>query len=84
MNLRALLLFVAAFAGPASAAEPVRMTAEELKPLVDSGQALLLDVRSTPAFHTEHAEGARHIPLDEVGKRLGELPKDKLIAAYCT
>ncbi|MCM2254922.1 MAG: rhodanese-like domain-containing protein [Vicinamibacteria bacterium] len=84
MNFRALLLIGVALAAPAFAAEPARMTAEELKPLVDSGQAVLLDVRSAPAFQSEHAEGARHIPLDEVGKRLGELPKDKLIAAYCT
>lgn len=84
MNFRALLLIGAALGVPAFAAEPERMTAEALRPLVDSGQAVLLDVRSAPAFQSEHAAGARHIPLDDVGKRLGELPKDKLIAAYCT
>ncbi len=84
MNLRTLLTIAAMFAAPAFAAEPPRMTAEELKPKVDAGDAVLLDVRSAAAFATEHAKGAIHVPLDALEARLGELPKNRLIAAYCT
>jgi rhodanese-related sulfurtransferase len=84
MNLRTLLTLGALLAAPAFAAEPPRMTADELKPKVDAGDAVLLDVRSAGAFATEHAKGALHVPLDALEARLGELPKDKLIAAYCS
>jgi rhodanese-related sulfurtransferase len=61
-----------------------RITAEELKPLVTKGEAILLDVRGKSAWDAGHIEGAVHIPMAELRQRLGELPKDKVIAAYCT
>jgi hydroxyacylglutathione hydrolase len=71
-----------------AAAQPAndvwRITAEELKPLVTKGEAILLDVRGKTAWDAGHIEGAMHIPMAELRGRLGELPKDKLIAAYCT
>ncbi len=43
----------------------------------------LLDVR-TPAEHSTQAiEGSHLIPLQELGYRLHELPKDKEIVVYC-
>ena len=68
----------------AQAPEVWRITAEELKPLVAKGDAILLDVRGKTAWDAGHIEGAMHIPMAELKQRLGELPKDKLIAAYCT
>jgi 3-mercaptopyruvate sulfurtransferase SseA len=69
---------------PATAAEAPRMEAAEVRRLVERGEAVLVDVRSREAWDSGHAEGALHIPLTELGARLKELPKDKLIAAYCT
>jgi 3-mercaptopyruvate sulfurtransferase SseA len=69
---------------PSTPAEVPRMEAAEVKRLVDSRQAVLVDVRSREAWDSGHAEGALHIPLAELSARLKELPKDKLIAAYCT
>jgi rhodanese-related sulfurtransferase len=80
------LAFLAA-GGRAAAQAPddvPRITAEELKPLVAKGDAVLLDVRGLEAWNSGHIEGAVHIPMAELSKRLGELPKDKLIAPYCT
>lgn len=61
-----------------------RMEAAEAKRLVDKGEALLVDVRSKEAWDASHADGSVSVPLDQVATRLKELPKDKLIAAYCT
>ncbi|HPO70994.1 MAG TPA: FAD-dependent oxidoreductase [Anaerohalosphaeraceae bacterium] len=45
--------------------------------------ALLLDVRTLPEVQAGTIPGAAHIPLDQLRSRLGELPKDKEIWAFC-
>jgi predicted sulfurtransferase len=74
----------APLAKPNSPAEVPRIEGAELKKLVDEGKAVLLDVRGQQAWDDGHAQGAIHIPLDQVSNRAKELPKDKLIGAYCT
>jgi NADPH-dependent 2,4-dienoyl-CoA reductase/sulfur reductase-like enzyme/peroxiredoxin family protein/rhodanese-related sulfurtransferase/TusA-related sulfurtransferase len=44
---------------------------------------MLLDVRTLPEVQKGTIPGAKHIPLDELRKRLGELPRDKEILAFC-
>jgi predicted sulfurtransferase len=80
-------LLAAASNGWAQTAPPgdaPRITAGDLKPLIAKGEAILVDVRNEAAWELSHIDGARHIPLAELSARLGELPKDKLIACYCT
>jgi rhodanese-related sulfurtransferase len=43
----------------------------------------LLDVRTPKEFADGHIPGALNIPVDELRARLGELPRDRQIAAYC-
>ena len=43
----------------------------------------LLDVREDDEWQAGHIEGAQHIPLGELGERIGELPKDRPIVAVC-
>lgn len=84
---RVLIMLAAASAFPAGAAfagEPPRITAAELRKLVDKGDAVIIDVRSKAAYDAEHIEGAISLPLGDLEARAGELPKEKLIAAYCT
>jgi predicted sulfurtransferase len=69
---------------PATADQAPRIEGPEAKRLVDKGEAVLLDVRSKAGWDSGHAEGAIHIPEAQLATRLKELPKDKLIAAYCT
>jgi rhodanese-related sulfurtransferase len=69
---------------PAISADVDRIEAQEAKRLVDKGEAVLVDVRSKAAWDLGHAQGALHIPLQEVGARLSELPRNKVIIAYCT
>lgn len=64
--------------------EAPRISGEEAVKLAASGEAVLIDVRDKVAWDATHAEGALSMPTAEIGRRLAELPKDKLIAAYCT
>jgi predicted sulfurtransferase len=78
----ALLPAVAGSAAPADDAP--RLAAEEVKRLAEKPDVVILDVRGKDAYDMEHAEGAVSIPLQELEARRSELPKNKLIAAYCT
>ena len=69
---------------PGGSAEAKRLTAAEAKAALEGGRAVLIDVRVKQAFDAEHAKGALSLPLAELNTRAGELPKDKLIIAYCT
>lgn len=46
-------------------------------------QDLLLDVRTPQEFESGHIPGAVNIPVDDLRSRLGELPRDRRMAAYC-
>lgn len=43
----------------------------------------LLDVRSTGEYRQVRLEGARLIPIDQLSRRIAELPKDRPILVYC-
>ncbi len=47
------------------------------------GEVVVLDVRPAEEYLTAHLPFARSIPLEELRQRLGELPKDRSIVAYC-
>jgi rhodanese-related sulfurtransferase/DNA-binding HxlR family transcriptional regulator len=59
------------------------VTEEEAHRLVDSDEAMLLDVRPGIEYEHGHIPDAVSIPLDELPERLGELPRDRLIITYC-
>jgi rhodanese-related sulfurtransferase len=56
---------------------------DELKRLLKSGDAVLIDVRPGTEFQHGHIDGAISVPIDELEERLGDLPKGKRIIAYC-
>jgi len=43
----------------------------------------LVDVRTTQEYADGHIPGAVNVPVDDLRSRLGELPRDREIAAYC-
>jgi rhodanese-related sulfurtransferase/DNA-binding HxlR family transcriptional regulator len=47
------------------------------------GDVVLVDVRPEPEYAAAHIEGARSIPLEELERRLAELPRDTEVVAYC-
>jgi rhodanese-related sulfurtransferase len=46
-------------------------------------QAFMLDVRTPQEFASGNIPAAVNIPVDDLRSRLGELPRDRKIAAYC-
>ncbi len=44
---------------------------------------LLIDVRQPEEFRSGHIPGARLIPLGELGRRMGELSKNKQVVCVC-
>jgi rhodanese-related sulfurtransferase len=56
---------------------------QELLRRVRSGEVTVLDVRPAEEYRAGHLPGARSIPLSELKTRLGELPKNREIVAYC-
>ncbi len=44
---------------------------------------VLLDVRPEPEFAVGHLPGALSVPLPLLESRLGDLPRDRTIVAYC-
>lgn len=48
-----------------------------------AGEVLVLDVRPAEEFASSHLPHARSLPVDELKKRLKELPKDVPVVAYC-
>ncbi len=59
-----------------------RVSPSEAWKLVEEG-AFLLDVRSPAEFQSGFAPGAKLIPVGELAARIDELPRDKVIVAYC-
>lgn len=61
--------------------EPV--LAAELLERAKKGLVTVLDVRPPEEFAAGHVPGAVNIPMQELQKRLAELPKRKEVIAYC-
>jgi rhodanese-related sulfurtransferase/predicted transcriptional regulator len=56
---------------------------EELLERLSRGDVVLVDVRPEAEYEAGHIEGARSIPVDELERRLAELPADAEVVAYC-
>ena len=61
-----------------------RITADELHKLWEKNDVLIIDTRPEPAYKAEHITGSISMPSGTVLAHLSELPRNKLIAAYCT
>lgn len=61
--------------------EPV--SRKDLAQRLKAKAVVVLDVRPEDEFALGHVPGALNIPMDELRRRLAELPKDQEIVAYC-
>ena len=70
-----------------AAGEPavIDITVEEAHQMLEEKpeETILLDVRTKKEYDSEHIPGAKLIPLPELGNRIGELDKSKIIIVYC-
>lgn len=64
-----------------SSMEPVNR--KQLLAQAKKGEVILLDVRPSDEYAQAHLPFAVSVPISELKKELRNLPKDKLIVAYC-
>lgn len=51
--------------------------------LLEQGDAVAVDVREHGEWQAGRMPGSLHVPLNELGLRAGELPRDRTIVAVC-
>jgi rhodanese-related sulfurtransferase/DNA-binding transcriptional ArsR family regulator len=56
---------------------------DELRSRLRAGSVVLVDVRPASEYAAGHIAGAISVPHDELEQRLGELPRDQEVVAYC-
>lgn len=64
--------------------EVVRISVADAREQVESGTAVIVDVRPVSDYETSHAANAISMPLSELPDRYVELPQDVAILTYCT
>ncbi len=60
-----------------------RVLLDDLRARLEKGTAVLLDVRPSAEYAAGHLPSAISIPLEELERRLNELPRRRTIVAYC-
>jgi hypothetical protein len=72
-------------ATPVAEATPPRMPMDQFKALYDNPakRPLIIDVRAKESYDAGHISGAISFPEADVDTRINEIPKDKLVIAYC-
>lgn len=56
---------------------------KELLSRIKEGLVTVLDVRPSEEYQSGHLPGAINLPIKDLKKRLGELPKGREVIAYC-
>jgi len=62
---------------------PQPMSAAELARRLKQGDVVTLDVRPEDEFASAHLPGALSIPLEQLPRRMGEIPRNREVVAYC-
>ena len=55
----------------------------ELVKRLRDGEVVVIDVRPAAEYAAGHIRGAVSVPINELGKRLKELPRNRRVVAYC-
>ena len=61
-----------------------RITAEELHKLWEKNEVTIIDTRAESAYKDEHIKGSISVPVGTLPAKFDQLPKGKMIVAYCT
>jgi hypothetical protein len=71
---------------PQTDADVPRITVEDARAALASGEAIIVDVRSPSAFEESHVAGAVSVPLGMIERELASVPlnKEQWIITYCT
>ena len=60
-----------------------KVTIDEVRNRLRAGKAVLLDARPEVEYQAGHLPQAISIPLDELERRLDELPRNRTLVVYC-
>ncbi len=64
--------------------EGISISPKEVHNMLKANEPIVVvDVRWPDEVRAAHIKGSLHIPLNQLEKKLGELPKDKEIVIYC-
>ena len=82
------ILFIAPLAGfllPSMATAAMQnISATDMQKLIKQNPAIyLLDVRTLGEYVQKRIQGAHLLPIDQVQKRINEIPKNRPIIVYC-
>ncbi|WP_336491260.1 ArsR/SmtB family transcription factor [Methylobacterium nigriterrae] len=80
-NVAEIELVMAAYFRARDTMEPI--SRRELTERLRDGLVTVLDVRPEPEFRLGHLPSALNIPWPDLEQRLGELPQDREVVAYC-
>jgi hypothetical protein len=71
---------------PAAGAETLvpRISSADLQKIMQSGEAVVIDVRHVDNYTSAHIPGSLHIPLSFIDQEAPYLPRGKKIVTYCT
>ncbi|HEY8467345.1 MAG TPA: rhodanese-like domain-containing protein [Solirubrobacterales bacterium] len=58
--------------------EPARINA-----LLQSGEAVVIDIRRDYEYEAGHVPGSRHIEINDVSANADSIPRDRTIVFYC-
>jgi hypothetical protein len=58
--------------------------ADEILSLYNKDSVVILDVRGNAPRSKSYITGSMHIPMPQLIERIDEIPKNKIIAVYCT
>ena len=88
-NSNETLLTQSPSANPQAAATPPpdnarRITAEDLHKLWEKNEVVIIDTRAEAAYKQEHIKGSLSVPAGTLNQKFDQLPRGKMIAAYCT
>jgi rhodanese-related sulfurtransferase len=74
--------FLALLTADEAQAQPT-IDVTETQRRLDSGAALLIDVREPEEWRDGHVPGAVHLPLGQLDARLSEIPREQDILLFC-
>ncbi len=57
--------------------------ADQARERVESGEAVILDVRSRSEYRDEHIDGVTHVHYGRLTDHLDDLPRDKQVIVHC-
>lgn len=81
------LTLVSALSGcvtkPPEKAQYIDISAQQAKEMIDKGEVFILDVRTQEEYNAGHIRNSTLIPVQDLSKRLNEVPRDRKILVYC-